>query len=255
MLLACLPPLAAGACVGAGAGGFGAILEQGRTARQAVLTPGDRPGPVRTVVIGHSVVGRAILARIVGDPASPRRILVVGCVHGNERAGEAITRRLRSVTPPVGTVLWLVDEFNPDGCQANTRQNAHGVDLNRNSPWHWQPIEHRGGTYYSGTGPLSEPESRAIVRLIDSLRPAMSIWYHQHASLVDDSSGGSLVIERRYAHAVGLPLRDFGFFPGSITSWQDHTYTRDTAFVVELPPGRLTAAAIARHVAAILALA
>ena len=254
MLLVCLAPLAAGACVGAGAGSFGAILQQDRLARQAAPIPGDRPGPVRTVVVGHSVRGRAILARVVGPPAAPRRILVVGCVHGNERAGEAITRRLRSVTPPAGTVLWIVDEFNPDGCQANTRQNAHGVDLNRNLPWHWQPIEHRGGTYYSGTGPLSEPESRAIVRLIDGLRPAVSIWYHQHASLVDDSSGGSVAIERRYAQAVALPLRDYGFFPGSITSWQDHAYPHDTAFVVELPPGRLTASAIARHVAAILAL-
>jgi hypothetical protein len=50
-------------------------------------------------------------------------------------------------------------------------------------------------------------------------------------------------------------VRDFGFFPGSITGWQDHTYPRDTAFVVELPPGRLTPSAVARHVAAILALA
>jgi hypothetical protein len=91
--------------------------------------------------------------------------------------------------------------------------------------------------------------------LIDGLRPAVSIWYHQHASLVDDSSGGSLAIERRYAHAVGLPLRNYGFFPGSITGWQDHTYPRDTAFVVELGPGPLTPAAVARHVAVILALA
>ena len=255
MLLACLAALVAGACVGARADGVGAILQQGRLARQAAPIPGDRPGAVRTVVVGHSVRGRAILARVVGPPAAPRRILVVGCVHGNERAGEAITRHLRSVTPPARTVLWLVDEFNPDGCQANTRQNAHGVDLNRNLPWHWQPIEHRGGTYYSGTGPSSEPESRAIVRLIVGLHPSVSVWYHQHASLVDDSAGGSLTIERRYAQAVGLPLRNFGFFPGSITGWQDHTYPRDTAFVVELPPGRLTASAIARHVAAILALA
>ena len=243
MLLACLPALAAGACGGARAGSFGA------------LNLADRPGTLRTVVIGHSVKGRAILARIVGSPEAHRRILVVGCVHGNERAGDAITRRLRSVTPPARTALWIVDEFNPDGCQASTRQNAHGVDLNRNLPWRWQHLEERGGTYYSGPGPLSEPESRAIVRLIEGLRPAVSIWYHQHASLVDDSSGGSVAIERRYAHAVGLPLRDYGFFPGSITGWQDHAYPRDTAFVVELPPGPLTASAIARHVAAILALA
>jgi protein MpaA len=209
---------------------------------------------VRVVVIGRSVRGREILARIVGSPAASRRILIVGCVHGNEPAGEAITRRLRSVTPPTRTALWLVDEFNPDGRQANTRQNARGVDLNRNSPWHWEPLEHPGGTYYSGAGPLSEPESRAINRLIRNLHPAVSIWYHQHASLVDDSSGGSLAIESHYAHAVGLPLRNYGVFPGSITTWQDVTYPRDTAFVVELPPGPLQASSTARHVAAILAL-
>jgi protein MpaA len=222
-----------------------------RQAAELVKAPGRH---VRVLVIGHSVRGREILARVVGDPAASRRVLIVGCVHGNESAGEAITRRLRSVLPPARTVLWLVDEFNPDGCRANTRQNAHGVDLNRNSPWHWRPIEHRGGTYYSGPGPLSEPESRAINRLVRQLRPAVSIWYHQHASLVDDSSGGSRAIESGYAKAVGLPLRDYGVFPGSITTWQDVAYTHDTAFVVELPAGRLPPASIARHVAAILAL-
>jgi protein MpaA len=211
-------------------------------------------GRVRVVVIGRSVRGREILARVVGDPVAPRHILIVGCVHGNESAGEAITRRLRNVTPPAGSVLWLVDEFNPDGCQAQTRQNADGVDLNRNSPWHWQRLESPGGPYYSGPGPLSEPESRAINSLVRRLRPVVSIWYHQHASLVDDSSGGSLAIERRYARAVGLPLRNYRVFPGSITTWQDVTYPHDSAFVVELPAGRLAPSSIARHVAAILAL-
>jgi hypothetical protein len=253
-LLACVLPLAMGAC--GGAEGDRSHLGGDRDAAgQSLLNAADQRGQVRTVVIGHSVRGRPILARIVGSQQARRRILVVGCVHGNERAGEAITRRLRGATPPAGTALWIVDEFNPDGCQANTRQNAHGVDLNRNSPWHWQPIEHRGGPYYSGPGPLSEPESRAIVRLIDGLRPAVSVWYHQHAALVDDFSGGSVAIERQYARAVGLPLRNYGFFPGSITGWQDHAFPGDTAFVVELPPGQLTASAIARHVAAIVALA
>ena len=71
---------------------------------------------------------------------------------------------------------------------------------------------------------------------------------------MDDSSGGSLAIESRYARLVGLPLRRYGVFPGSITSWQDATYPHDTAFVVELGPGPLPASAIVRHVAAVLAL-
>jgi murein peptide amidase A len=204
--------------------------------------------------VGRSVMGRAITARVVGSARASHRILVVGCIHGNERAGEAITRRLRTSTPRADTELWLVDEFNPDGCRADQRQNARGVDLNRNSPWRWVRLERPGGTFYSGTGPLSEPESRAINRLIKAVRPTVSIWYHQHAELVDDSSGGSIAIEARFARAVGLPLRSYGTYPGSITSWQDATFRHDTAFVVELPPGSLSSAQVARHVAAILAL-
>jgi protein MpaA len=260
--LRALTTVAALALIGVGAYGGGAKgnspssaippdREPASAPRQAAGTP---VGHVRVVVIGRSVRGREILARVVGDPAASRHILVVGCVHGNETAGEAITRRLRSAVPPAGSVLWLVDEFNPDGCQTNTRQNAHGVDLNRNSPWHWERLERPGGTYYSGPGPLSEPESRAINRLVRRLYPVLSIWYHQHASLVDDSSGGSLAIEIRYARAVGLPLRNYGVFPGSIATWQDVSYPRDTAFVVELPAGALPPSSITRHVAAILAL-
>jgi murein peptide amidase A len=255
MQLACLGVLAMGACGGARADSPALARQHHRAARRAALIAGNRSGAVRLAVVGHSVKGREILARVVGSPAATRSILVVGCVHGNERAGEAITHRLRSVTPPSRTALWLVDEFNPDGCRANTRQNARGVDLNRNSPWDWRPLEQRWAPYYSGSGPLSEPESRAINRLITHLRPAVTVWYHQHASLVDDSSGGSLAIERHYARAVGLPLRSYGFVPGSITTWQDHTFAQDTAFVVELPSGSLPASSVSRHVAAILSLA
>jgi hypothetical protein len=54
---------------------------------------------------------------------------------------------------------------------------------------------------------------------------------------------------------VGLPFRHFGDVPGSITGWQNATFRRDTAFVVELPAGRLSSAAVARHVSAVVALA
>jgi protein MpaA len=210
--------------------------------------------PIRIVIVGYSVDDRPIRAFVVGEPTAARRILVVGCVHGTEPAGEAITRRLRSLAPPAGAVWWLVDQFNPDGCLAGTRQNAHGVDLNRNAPWRWQHLEQPGGTFYSGPYPLSEPESRAINRLVKRLRPAVSIWYHQHASMVDSSSGGDPAIESRYARTVGLPFRAYPFVPGSITSWQDATFPQDTAFVVELPPGALPPSSVARHVAAIIAL-
>jgi murein peptide amidase A len=209
------------------------------------------PGDVRRVVVGRSVEGRPIRAVELGDPAAPRRLLAVGCIHGSERAGEAVTRSLRSTALPGGVVIWVVDQFNPDGCRAGTRQNGHGVDLNRNSPWHWRRLT---GEFYSGKRPLSEPESRAINRFVRCVQPQVSVWYHQAAALVDDS-GGQRSVERRYARLVDLPFRHIGREPGSITSWQNAAFPQDAAFVVELPPGRLRAHAAQRHVAALLSLA
>jgi protein MpaA len=214
-----------------------------------------RTTPSAVELLGHSVDGRPLVARVVGDRSAPVRILVVGCIHGDEPAGEAVTRALRRAAAPSSAALWLVDEFNPDGCRRGTRQNARGVDLNRNAPWRWRRLDRPGGTYYSGTRPLSEPESRAINLLVTRIRPTVSIWYHQHARLVDSSSGGSRVLEQRYARTVGLPLRAYGLRPGSITDWQDHAFPGTTAFVVELPAGVLRTAAVNAHVRGVLALA
>lgn len=214
-----------------------------------------RRPPVRRarVVLGRSVRGRPIVAHVIGEDATARhRVLVVGCIHGTERAGEAITRRLRGARPPQGTTLWVVDQINPDGCRAGTRQNARGVDLNRNAPWRWKPLDVPWGTYYSGPRARSEPESEAIVRLVRRARPAITIWYHQHAALVDPG-GGDIRILRRYARRVSLPVRDaFRGLPGIWTGWQNATHRRATAFVVELPAGALDDAAVVRHADAVL---
>jgi murein peptide amidase A len=225
------------------------------TAAAAVIAPHALADPAlgKRLLAGHSVKGRAIRARVVGDPAATTRVLVVGCIHGDETAGKAVTRRLRSATPPAGAAIWLLDEANPDGCRANTRYNARGVNLNRNAPWHWRRLPRPGGgTPYSGPRALSEPESRATRRLVRRLHPAVTIWYHQHARLVDDS-GGDRAIERRYAKLVGLPFRRFGTgLPGRITGWQNDRFKQSTAFVVELAAGPLREGQIRRHVAAVL---
>ena len=79
-------------------------------------------------MIGRSVLGRPILAVELGDPDAPARALVVGVIHGDESAGGAITRRLERGRPPRASVLWILDDLNPDGAARHTRQNAHGVD-------------------------------------------------------------------------------------------------------------------------------
>jgi beta-N-acetylhexosaminidase len=176
-------------------------------------------------------------------------VLVVGSIHGNETAGHAVIRRLRAIAPPGGVRVWTVRTVNPDGVAAGTRHNAHGVDLNRNFPHRWRR------TGQSGPRPLSEPESRAVRRLVRQVRPALTIWYHQALRLVDYSSGADPALVRAYARRVGLPARRIGFLPGIATRWQNTYFPGTSAFVVELPAGRLSRAAAARHARAVLAVA
>lgn len=191
---------------------------------------------LQRTVLGRSEHGRPIELVVAGDPSAQRRLLVVGCVHGNECAGIAVARALERLRPSNGAAFWVVPDLNPDGAAAGMRGNADGVDLNRNFPFRWRPLT---GTFNAGSSPLSEPESRIASRLIRSVRPTVTIWFHQHEDLVD-ASGGNIAVERRYARLVGLPLRRLSRYPGSATGWQDHVLPHGTAFVVELPPGSLT---------------
>jgi len=203
----------------------------------------------RKMVIGRSVDGRPIVAIQRGDLDARRTVLVVGCVHGDECAGVSVAERLTDVRPPGEVNLWLIPDLNPDGAAADTRGNGHGVDLNRNFPWRWQPLS---GLYDSGHHPLSEPESRSAYRLILRIRPTISIWFHQHLGVVDES-GGRLAVERRFAQLAAMRLTRLAREPGSAVGWENHRFPGTSAFVVELPAGSLTTAATDRLARAVLA--
>ena len=205
----------------------------------------------RRVVIGHSVRGRPIAARVLGPDAAPRKLLLVGCIHGNECAGTAILSALARRPLPAGVQLWSVAELNPDGTAAGTRQNAHGVDLNRNFPYRWERIT--DPTYDSGPRPASEPETRAAMALIRRIRPAVTIWYHQHMDLTD-MAGGDNGVARRYAQLSGLGATCLGIVHGTAPAWSNHLLPGTAAFVVELPAGPVTPTALARHLRAIRAM-
>ena len=200
--------------------------------------------PPTTQIIGHSVQGRPITVVRVGDPNATRKILVVGCTHGNEPAGRAIVADLEHATPAPGTELLLVKDLNPDGFAHDTRTNAHGVDLNRNSSEHWAG---------AGSRPWSEPETRALRALILRERPTLTIYYHQPFALVDVPEGGHPQLARRYAELTGLPLKRLSRRHGSLSRWQNVRIRAGSAIVVELARGRLPAALRLRHVAAVLA--
>jgi murein peptide amidase A len=197
---------------------------------------------VRRVVLGRSLQGRPIVAYELGDPSSARKVLVVGCIHGNECAGIAILDRLRRLGPLAGIDLWLAQDANPDGHAAEIRGNAHGVDLNRNFPWRWRSL---GGVNHAGAGPGSERETRIAMSLILRLRPQITIWFHQHLNMVV-LTAGNLGLQRRFARLAGLRAGRLPRYPGTATGWSNATISGTTAFVVELPAGRLSPRAVIR---------
>jgi protein MpaA len=205
------------------------------------------PAPPHVEQLGRSVDGRPVRAVEVGDPGGTR-VLVFGCVHGNETAGIAVARALERVRPR-GIDLWIVPDLNPDGVAAGTRGNAHGVDLNRNFPYAWRP---RTGVYASGRRPLSEREARIAHRLIVRLRPKVTVWFHQHLDLVW-ASGGNRRVEKAFARVAGLPYHPLPPLGGSAIDWQNHALRGTTAFAAELPAGAATSTQVARYARAVLA--
>ena len=204
------------------------------------------------LTIGHSVQDRPIVVHRVGADDAARKVLVVGSIHGNEGAGIAVTRALRSVTPPAGVQLLLVDRANPDGSASGTRGNAHGVDLNRNFPRRWR---HLGGVYYSGPRPASEPEARALRRFIRRERPDVSIWFHQHMNFVILQRGSDRALMRRYARVAHMRTGTYPQVPGGVARWENHVLPGGSAFVVELAAGPLPWWRVRANVRAVLSVA
>jgi murein peptide amidase A len=201
--------------------------------------------------IGRSAQGRPITAIRVGDPHGTP-VLVVGCIHGTECAGIAIARALEHTSTRAD--LWIVPDLNPDGYTHGTRQNADGVDLNRNWSSGWQPGGHPWDFEYPGPRPFSEPETRIARNLIERIHPQVTIWYHQHMNLVW-AWGPSTPAGRTYAQAAGMRFYHHPWLAGTALNWQNHHDPHAASFVVELPAGTLSPQQVSRHVQAVLALA
>ncbi len=165
----------------------------------------------------------------VWRPEGRCKLLLHAGIHGEE--GEttiALSRALRLLTEPSPHCAVVV-AANPDGLLRGTRGNARGVDLNRNFPTHdWRPdpVRHRSTmdaprevVLSPGSGPASEPETRALIRLIEEMQPEAVVALHAPLACIDDDRQGPL--GRWIAEKTGLPLvADVGYpTPGSFGTW------------------------------------
>lgn len=184
-------------------------------------------GPAYTKrLIGYSVQHRPIVGYHLGDTTAKPVTLVLGQMHGDEHAGVVVVRSiLRNAARLRGVNLWVVPTMNPDGDAHHTRHNAHGVDLNRNWPYHWR---HLTGTFASGPHALSEPETRAMRRFILRIKPRYVVSIHQPLDGVDKYAGTGPAYRRfrgALAHNLDLPVKNFTCWSvcyGSLSSWYHH---------------------------------
>ena len=175
---------------------------------------------VSRFTIGMSVQGRPITVVHLADPGAHTRVVVIGNIHGDEQAGFRVIKALRELkTLPSNLDLFLIRTANPDGTAANTRTNAHGVDLNRNFPFRWHSSSR--GLTWSGRRPLSEPESLTLRAFVRQIKPALVVVFHQPLFGIG-AQDKTMPVVRRLSRETGLPVRNFrctGICAGSFTSW------------------------------------
>jgi hypothetical protein len=204
-------------------------------------------------VLGTSVQGREIVARHYGALDAPVQIVVLGQMHGSEPGGRAVTEDLARRPVLAGVGLWLVTSMNPDGARRGSRQNSRGVDLNRNFPADWRPGDR--GTYWPGRAAASEPETRAMMRFLEQVRPTAVLSYHQAFDVVDITHPRSRPAGRQLARYMGEQARPVGCdgpCRGTLTQWVDGAMGA-IAITVELD-GSVSAAEARRAGRAVLRL-
>ena len=163
--------------------------------------------PLNTdIEFGRSVQGVPLTFYRRQSGSDGARVLVIGCIHGDEFVGNRVVDILRDLPLEGNIDLWMVRSMNPDGQQLRTRQNANGVDLNRNFPGNWQKIGKPGSWQYSGSDSASEPEVQGVVKLGELVKPQFVIWYHQDYFRIGPGTGHDGDVRARYASLVGLPL-------------------------------------------------
>lgn len=157
------------------------------------------------------------------------KILLMASIHGDESISTVLLSEcLRSMEPSVLKSAVILSA-NPDGTLVGTRCNAGGVDLNRNFPsqnWVADPVFYRnrkGGPQdiplSPGSSAGSEPETQAIMGLIDKISPKLIVSLHGFLNCIDDPQSSTIAMDlARRTNMEVVP--DVGYeTPGSFGSW------------------------------------
>lgn len=160
--------------------------------------------------------------------AEKPKILLLASMHGDESETTVVlSDALRSIRPEELRNAAILCG-NPDGVVRGTRGNARGVDLNRNFPasnWSPETVTYKSRKYgpreialSPGVRPASEPETEALISLIEEMKPRAVVSLHAALACIDDADNSPL--GRWLSETSGLPLERVTYpTPGSFGSW------------------------------------
>lgn len=178
----------------------------------AASSPSPPPAAAKFITpqylsLGKTVKGRDIMATVYGN--GPKRVLIFGGIHGDEPHTTVLARALavniNKETLPPDLTLVIVPDVNPDGLMAATRVNANGVDINRNFPSKTWRSDYTEQKRYPGAQPSSEPETRAILALLERYPPHLVVTLHAALGCMNwDGPGGPFA--QVMADVNGYPL-------------------------------------------------
>ncbi len=194
--------------------------------RRPLVEPRPSPTAVKEArfEVGRSVEGRPIECIVLGDGAED--VLIIASIHGNEPAGTPLVHKLidhikKNPIIAEGRRIVIMPIANPDGYAKGLRHNVNNVDLNRNFP-----AENFRKTQKNGVRALSEPESRAIDKVMYEYTPKRILSLHQpinygKACIDYDGPGSSLAA--CMAQHSDLTVTKLGARPGSLGSYAGET--------------------------------
>lgn len=164
---------------------------------------------------------------VYGPPTA--QLLILAAIHGDESETTVVVSEAMRCLPTEDLRAAVILCGNPDGLLRGLRGNARGVDLNRNFPTsNWSPApvfyktranDARDIALSPGAAPVSEPETSALIALIDQIQPRAVVSLHSALACVDDS--GASHLGKQLADRCALPfLTEIGYpTPGSMGTW------------------------------------
>ncbi|HEX7706858.1 MAG TPA: murein tripeptide amidase MpaA [Thermoanaerobaculia bacterium] len=156
-------------------------------------------------------------------------LVILASIHGDEAETTVVVSEALRALPRGDLRAAVILCGNPDGMLRGTRGNGRGVDLNRNFPTsNWSPEQvhyksrsndARDIALSPGSEPASEPETKALIALLDKMSPRAVVSLHSALACVDDS--GASHLGRQLADRCALPfLTEIGYpTPGSMGTW------------------------------------